>query len=116
MGKRIDSGELVTGSLIRFTDGVAIAPSGTKAYAKDGILLCECYEVDPDSVKAFTNILPAVRGHWRSRFYYRKSTKAYDCEMHVCSECGSEWSYDAETGSSDFNFCPNCGAEMMKGN
>lgn len=58
MGKRIDNGELVTGSLIRFTDGVAIAPSGTKAYAKDGILLCECYEVDPDSVKAFEILTP----------------------------------------------------------
>lgn len=58
------------------------------------------------------DVRPVVRGKWHSRFYYRESTKSYDCEMRVCSECGSEWSYDAETGLSDFNFCPNCGAMM----
>ena len=58
------------------------------------------------------DVRPVVRGKWHSRFYYRESTKSYDCEMHVCSECGSEWSYDAETGVSEFNYCPNCGADM----
>lgn len=66
-----------------------------------------------DDVPA-ANFRPVVRGHWRSRFYYRESTNAYDCEMHICSECGSEWSYDAETGSCNFNFCPNCGADMRE--
>lgn len=72
---------------------------------------CEINDVLND-VEDFpaADVRPVVRGKWHSRFYYRESTKAYDCEMHVCSECGSEWSYDAETGSSDFNFCPNCGA------
>ena len=58
------------------------------------------------------DVRPVVRGKWHSRFYDRESTKSYDCEMHVCSECGSEWSYDAETGVSEFNYCPNCGADM----
>lgn len=59
-------------------------------------------------------VRPVARVRWHSRFYYREGTGAYDCEMHVCSECGSEWSYDAETGVSDFNFCPNCGADMRE--
>lgn len=65
-----------------------------------------------DHAKPAADVRPVVRGKWHSRFYYRESTESYDCEMHVCSECGSEWSYDAETGSSDFNYCPNCGAKM----
>lgn len=59
------------------------------------------------------DVQPVRHGRWHSRFFCRESTKAYDCEMHVCNECGSEWSYDAETGSSDFNYCPNCGAKML---
>lgn len=74
--------------------------------------------VPVDAIKSIpaADVREVVRGKWHSRFYYRESTKAYDCEMHVCSECGSEWSYDAETGSSDFNYCPNCGADMREGN
>lgn len=53
-------------------------------------------------------------GHWLSRYYYRKSTNSYDVHMFVCSECGYEYSYDGETGRSDNNFCPNCGADMWK--
>lgn len=58
------------------------------------------------------DVQPVKHGKWHSRFYFRESTKAYDCEMRVCSICGSEWSYDAETGVSDYNYCPNCGAKM----
>ena len=67
-----------------------------------------------NEAKAFpsADVKPVRHGRWHSRFLYREYTKAYDCEMHVCSECGSEWSYDAETGLSDFNYCPTCGAKM----
>lgn len=44
-------------------------------------------------------------GKWHQRFYSQ-------IEMMVCSECNSEFSYDAETGVRDYNFCPNCGADM----
>ena len=57
------------------------------------------------------------QGEWRGRRYYRPSTNQYDCEMSICSKCGEEYSYDAETGISitDYSFCPKCGALMKKG-
>ena len=45
------------------------------------------------------------KGKWHRRFYPQ-------IEMMVCSECQEEFSYDAETGIRDYNYCPNCGAEM----
>ena len=33
-------------------------------------------------------------------------------DMKVCSECRYEFSYDVETGISNANYCPNCGAKM----
>lgn len=33
-------------------------------------------------------------------------------DTKVCSECQYEYSYDTETGISNANFCPNCGAKM----
>lgn len=48
------------------------------------------------------------RGRWHQRIYQK-------VEMMVCSECGNEFSYDAETGVRDYNFCPNCGADMRGG-
>ena len=62
-------------------------------YLCDG--LEECEEVEPERKK----------GKWHQRFYSQ-------IEMMVCSECGEEFSYDAETGVRDYNFCPNCGADM----
>lgn len=57
-------------------------------------------------------LLPSVQperknGKWHQRFYSQ-------IEMMVCSECNSEFSYDAETGVRDYNFCPNCGADMRE--
>ena len=45
------------------------------------------------------------KGKWHRRFYPQ-------VEMIVCSECQEEFSYDAETGVGDYNYCPNCGADM----
>ena len=45
-------------------------------------------------------------GKWHQRIYSK-------VEMMVCSECNSEFSYDAETGARDYNYCPYCGAKMM---
>ena len=62
--------------------------------------------------KQYTSIetLPSAqperkKGKWHQRFYPQ-------IEMMVCSECNNEFSYDAETGVRDYNFCPNCGADM----
>ena len=71
------------------------------------------YEQALDEIREMLEAKPERKaGKWHKRFYFRNSTKSYDCEMHVCSECGNEWSYDAETGVSDYNYCPNCGAKM----
>lgn len=58
------------------------------------------------------DVVPVRRARWFTRTYYRESTHAYDCVMRVCSACETEWSYDAETGVSDFYYCPHCGAKM----
>jgi rubredoxin len=43
------------------------------------------------------------------RRHYIKGDKTFD--MYVCSNCGEEFSYDAETGVSmhQYRYCPNCG-------
>ena len=57
------------------------------------------------------------QGYYIGRLYFRPSTNQYDCQMYMCSECGEEYSYDAETGIgiTDYSFCPKCGADMRKG-
>ena len=51
-----------------------------------------------------------------NRYYFIKSTKSYDVEMHVCTNCGCEFSYDAETGitGDDYNYCPFCGKPLKE--
>ena len=48
-------------------------------------------------------------GHWINR-HNIYANRTFDTK--VCSECQYEYSYDAETGISNANFCPNCGAKM----
>ena len=60
-------------------------------------------------VYAITNGTPVhPNGNWTRRHYvYGDKT----LDMWVCSHCGEEFSYDAETGASiyDYDYCPNCG-------
>ena len=58
------------------------------------------------------NVKPVIRGKWLARHYVEGNL-----DMTVCSECGNEYSYDAETGEGAedyYNFCPNCGAAMTE--
>lgn len=51
------------------------------------------------------------KGNWISRhIIYGDKT----LDVHWCSECNYEYSYDAETGISDAKYCPNCGADMRQ--
>lgn len=86
----------------------------------------EAFEVDSDMqkwdggcwirYKVFENCLAKTptlveerrKGKWHQRIYSQ-------IEMMVCSECNSEFSYDAETGVRDYNYCPHCGARMENG-
>ena len=66
---------------------------------------CNC-DICPD-VEVF-RLLPSagrMKGKWHQKFYQK-------VEIMVCSECGNVFSYDAETGVRDYNFCPNCGSDM----
>lgn len=75
----------------------------------------DCYYIDHDGrvLNISRNIVigeaiqyeERKKGKWHRRFYSQ-------IEMMVCSECQEEFSYDAETGIRDYNFCPNCGADM----
>lgn len=58
-----------------------------------------------NAVKNGTPLHP--NGTWTRRHYiYGDKT----LDMWVCSHCGEEFSYDAETGASiyDYDYCPNC--------
>lgn len=49
-------------------------------------------------------------GSWISRHYCHGENTI---DMHICSSCGYEYSYDGETGDSDeHNYCPQCGVRM----
>ena len=76
-------------------------------------------QTDKARVDEITNCIaevvnaPSVRpqeqtGHWINRHIIANTS----IDMIVCSECGEEFSYDAETGISEYNYCPNCGARM----
>lgn len=77
----------------------------------DGYYLVEDVLSEIENFTA-ADVVPVRRARWFTRTYYRESTHAYDCVMRVCSACETEWSYDAETGVSDFYYCPHCGAKM----
>ena len=67
------------------------------------------YRAIEQTVKDMPTIEPErKKGKWHSRFYPK-------IEMYVCSECQHEYSYDTETGEREYNFCPNCGADMRGG-
>ena len=55
------------------------------------------------------DVVEREKGHWISRVYPKRDGYF---EMKVCPICREEFSYDAETGVGDYNFCPNCGADM----
>lgn len=68
-----------------------------------------------DAIDAIMKDAPTIeerpKGKWINRLYMYPER---NIEMYACTECQYEYSYDAETGISDANFCPNCGADMRK--
>ena len=63
------------------------------------------YHIPPDLPT--DDAVERKKGKWHKRFYPQ-------IEMMVCSECQEEFSYDAETGIRDYNYCPSCGADMAE--
>lgn len=63
-----------------------------------------------DRIDRLPSVTPQQKmGKWiNQHIIYDNAT----IDFKVCSECRYEFSYDAETGVSDANYCPNCGAKM----
>ena len=60
-------------------------------------------------IKELPPVTPQPKtGRWINRHIIANKT----IDMIVCSECGEEFSYDAETGVSEYKYCPHCGAKM----
>lgn len=80
-------------------------------YAKDTCVDLDKYEdteIFCDEIKALPPVTPQrPKGKWINKYYMASKVM-----FKRCSECDYEYSYDAETGISDANYCPNCGAEM----
>ena len=98
--------------------GTNLAEVGTECISRQAVIdLLKQMRKDGDMIPwegkdVFARIrkLPSAqperrKGKWHRRFYPQ-------IEMMVCSECQEEFSYDAETGIRDYNYCPNCGAKM----
>ena len=59
--------------------------------------------------RVIANGTPLKTGHWITQW-----NGVHQKEYYYCSECREEFSYDGETGikMNDYDFCPNCGADM----
>ena len=70
--------------------------------------------VRADVIEKLLSVIPQPKtGRWINRHYiYQDKT----IDMKVCNICNYEFSYDAETGISEANFCHNCGARMEEEN
>ena len=85
----------------------------TREEARADLMLAQAdisYRPKDDSIDMAIEALENQKtGHWINRLnIYANRT----IDTKVCSECQYEYSYDAETGISNANFCPNCGAKM----
>ena len=72
-----------------------------------------------DVCKTTANELPSAQRKWKWK--YEKMKHILNGEVRtvrICSECNGGWfRYDLSDGVEDVepNYCPNCGAEMVKG-
>lgn len=64
---------------------------------------------DNKDIKGYIEHQPTIepkRGEWKRRIV----DNGFNADW-VCSECG----YRVKTDFVDYNYCPNCGARMLKG-
>lgn len=55
-------------------------------------------------VKRMPTIEERKTGHW-----------VYEPGMYMCSECWDAWAEEQSEEVMSFNYCPNCGARMVRG-
>ena len=75
----------------------------------------EAYYVDIDKVEDLIKSMPTIEECKKGMWVYKDLDNFRKYEV-VCSECGSRYigNYDAYDEPYDFNFCPNCGADMRE--
>lgn len=83
----------------------------------DGEKLMESFYDTPESARSWSrawwlinhaklaDVRENVRGEWLSG----------DCMGASCSKCGEYFSFRTFSEVHNFNFCPNCGADMRRG-
>ena len=92
---RKDVIDIVNRQCVNFQDGTEI----WRSYVNDTV------EEIVDRVRELPSVSPTRQhGIWTTK----------SCSMNmICSCCGKETWY---SGRNDYNFCPNCGADMREGN
>jgi Pyruvate/2-oxoacid:ferredoxin oxidoreductase delta subunit len=95
----------------------ALSAEGDLISRRAALELIADYDLSMGQVVKGIHALPSVenkgeqrpKGHWITQ-----RNIAHQKDYYYCSECREEFSYDGETGikMSDYNFCPNCGADM----
>ncbi len=61
------------------------------------------------------NAIPMVRGEWkRGRDFSSYPGGSFIGDAYYCSNCEEEAYWDTDYGQQLFDYCPNCGAKMIK--
>lgn len=73
----------------------------------------DLYYIDSDDVKMIpsADVRPNIHGHWESKYPTREEI-IYCQERYFCSNC-KNYVVD-RIARLEFNFCPNCGADMRE--
>ena len=71
---------------------------------RDGGFADACYQIEE---LPSADVRENVRGEW-----IESNDEMYGSGCWKCSNCGYGYSYEAYFEVNDFNFCPNCGADM----
>ena len=84
----------------------------SNGYVSEGNPLKQYNKGLDDAIKAVNNLAPVEperkNGEWIKVGHWGRSYK--------CNQCGNYLDFDGvNAGRGDANFCPNCGAEMSRG-
>lgn len=92
------------------------APTVEPCYQTTSCLDCKNYDKENHNCPRYCEVIKeAIKSRPQGEWIYRRIiTKDRSFDMVVCSNCQTEFSWDAETGVSMDNYktCPNCSADM----
>lgn len=91
------------------------------AISREDALRQFCYydnldNIGVDKVREILKKLPSVEPERPKGEWIEKDLDKFRKYSVTCNKCGTEYigNYDAYDEPSDFNFCPNCGADMRE--